>query len=97
MTTIPVYRGSDADFEILAENADGSAMDLTDWALDFYTIHPTLVNNLTVAITDAVNGLGTGRLEWNECIPNGRIANFRLRLRKGTQDVTFQEVFFNVS
>lgn len=83
-----VNRGSDLEFKLNWPNGIGGNLDLTDYTVDGYEVDPALVPVLTLTITDAATGLITGRVEWDENLPEYQEMGFRIRIRKGTLDTT---------
>ena len=85
MNQITINRGSDLIFTGTWRDESGEAVDLTGWEIAVFEPNH-LGGDMTVEWIDAAAGTYEARLEWNDSIPSGRVASFRLRISSGEQD-----------
>lgn len=83
-----INRGSDLDFRVIWKDALGAPLNLAECVVSAFEPHPLLANRLTLAITDAPAGVISGRLEWSDDFPTGRIMTFRVRLSANGTDTS---------
>lgn len=85
-TELPLRRGSDGLFAVTLRDQSGAALDLTAHTVTPFEADPDL--SLTVAVTNAVEGVVTCDIPWNDAYPTGRLMNFRLALTAGGRTTT---------
>lgn len=93
---IPIYRGSDCVFAGVLSDELGTPIDLTGGTISAFEPSPVMAPHLTLAITNAVAGAYSGRIEWNDAFPNGQNMQFRLKFTIGGDDKTGPVVWVNV-
>lgn len=95
---ITLNRGSDLTFTVFWPNGPGSevGMNLTGWAVDVYEAAPALSGHLTLAITDAANGLISGSINWQDDMPTGTEMYFILRIQSGETSLTLPRLMVRV-
>ncbi len=86
--TFIVNRGSDLTFSFNWPNGAGGNADLTGFTVAAFEAHPALAPHLALTLANPATGLITGRVEWSDSLPMGRIASFRVRITQGQNDTT---------
>lgn len=96
MHELEINRGSDLTFTMTWREPSpdpnnplaGDPLDLTGYTFTVYEPHPAIAGHLTITPVDLSVGALSGRLEWQEDMPTGRIMNFRIRAVFGTDNPT---------
>lgn len=89
MSSVTINRGSDLDFVLRwKQSTGGLPVDLTGYSVTPFEAHAALTGRLTLAISGPTQGEITGRIEWNDAMPSGRIMSFRVKLSMAGQDQT---------
>lgn len=86
--TFIVNRGTDLTFSFNWPNGSGGNADLTGFTVSAFEVHPLLAPHLTLTLTTPATGLISGRVEWADTLPMGRVASFRVRITQGANDTT---------
>lgn len=95
MNEITINPGSDLTLTGTWRDAAGQPVDLTGWTIAVFEPHP-LAAGMTVEWTNAATGQYRAQLAWNDAMPTGKIANFRLRITSGTEDRSSPQIFIGV-
>lgn len=93
---IVINRGSDLTFETVWTDAAGEPLDLAGAAVAVYEPHTAISGRITLAISDATGGVISGRVEWADAMPLGRIMSFRLRLTRDGNDTSTPRIWIDV-
>ena len=91
--TFYVNKGTDLTFSFNWPNGSGGNADLTGFTVSGYDVEYYLEPYLTLTLTNPSQGLITGRIEWNEALPEGRYVYFRVRIKQGEEDVTTNRIW----
>jgi hypothetical protein len=86
ITRLQPNRGSDVDFSLVWKDSDNDPADLFGYTVQALDVTPELAAYLTVTITDAANGVITGRIEWDTSLLAGVNYQFRVQVTLGTDD-----------
>lgn len=87
--TFIVNRGTDLAFSFNWPDGGGGSADLTGYTISAFEADPAIASYLSLTLVDAANGLISGVLAWNDALPMGRVASFRVRITKdGTHTTT---------
>ena len=91
-------KGSDLSFltQFYADEGETEPYDLSDLSVSVYDAHPALAGHLSLEITNAAAGEVTGRLDWQEDMPEGQSMRFRIMLSDGTDQATTHEIYLVV-
>ncbi len=95
MSEITINRGSDVTLTGTWRDQTGAAMDLTGWGIGAFEPHPSL-EAMTVEWVDAAIGAYRVRIGWNDQIPHGKLAGFRLRISKDGDDRSSPKIWLVV-
>jgi hypothetical protein len=95
MSEITINRGSDLTFTGVWRDQAGAPLNLTGWQIAVFEPHPS-VAAMTVEWVNAAVGSYIARLQWNDAIPSGRVANFRLRVSQGADDRSSPQIWVGV-
>lgn len=86
--TFYVNRGTDLNFSFNWPDGAGGNADLTGFTVAAFDVNPRLAPYLTITLTDPLEGLITGRVEWNDSLPANGSADFRIRITQGSNDTS---------
>ena len=91
--TFTVNRGTDLAFSFNWPNGAGGNANLTGFTVAGFEVTPAAAAYLTLTLTNPATGLITGRLEWNDALPGGRVVNFRVRISQGANDTATNPIW----
>lgn len=92
MNEITINRGSDLTLTGVWRDQAGQALDLSDWAIALFEVHPSL-QGPTVEWIDAAAGSYRAHIPWNDQIRTGKVASFRLRISKDGEDRSSPQIW----
>ena len=96
-SSLTINKGSDLTFSFVWPDEDGEPIDLTGYTADFFELHPALLDNLTVGITDPENGELTISMDWVNGMPYGNSMFFRVRITLLDFSDTLPLIYINVA
>lgn len=79
-TVLDLNRGSDVELAFVWPDGAGGAADLSDYDVETYDLHSSLVGQITVTFGDASAGEISVVVRWADDIPTDGSAGFRIRL-----------------
>lgn len=95
--SLTVNKGSDLTFSLVWPDENGDPINLTGYTADFFELHPALIDNLTVDISDAAGGELTISMNWVNGMPYGNVMFFRVRITLLDFSQTLPLIYINVA
>lgn len=95
-TTLTFNRGGDFGWTMNWKNDDLTPFDLTGYTIEAYEPHPRIAGHITLTVTDAVNGVVTCAVAWQNDMPSGRVMNFIPRAIQGSTEVPIGKFWINI-
>jgi len=83
MNSLILNRGSTVDFSLVWPDGAGGTANLTGFTVDAFEPHANLAAHLTLTLVDAATGLISGRIVWDDAMPDGSFMTFRIRVSGG--------------
>lgn len=97
MAELEINRGSDLAFTMEWNQPGGTTpYDLTGATVAAFEPHPRIDGHITLTVTDAAQGAVSGRVEWQDDMPTGRIMHFRVRASIGGNDTSTDKFWVTV-
>lgn len=97
MARMVINRGSDLTFTMNWKQPGGTApYDLTGATVAAFEPHPSIAGHITLTVTDAAQGAVSGRVEWQDDMPTGRVMHFRVRVSIGSDDTSTGKIWVTV-